>query len=180
VAENQAVGSPAKSRVGRTGAYRYGEPFQRLFPPKNPGKTRGRAGSRSMRPEAARPPDCGFLRVKPWGGVTQPRLQAPTAGQPARIASISNATILVIFDHRVNRRTGGVPCMGRPRYRQSSAALVRVGALPPWWPSSIYFFAVVPRPRRPRSSRIATNSPVTIRAQQHRPKRGKRLPHGRR
>jgi hypothetical protein len=79
--------------------------------------------------------------------------------QPAKIASISNATILVIL---IIGFTAGpaVSLYGSPTVSPVTAALCASEPLPPWLPSWLYFFAFSRAPPT-EATEIATNCPAT-------------------
>src|SRR5205085_1145929 len=74
--------------------------------------------------------------------------------------TINSATMLMIL---MSGLTAGpaVSLYGSPTVSPVTAALCASEPLPPWWPSSMYFFALSQAPP-PVDIEMATNSPVTI------------------
>src|SRR5512143_3520173 len=81
-------------------------------------------------------------------------VHAPISG------TIISATMLMIL---ISGFTAGpaVSLYGSPTVSPVTAALCASDPLPPWWPSSMYFFALSQAPP-PDVIEIATNSPVTM------------------
>src|SRR5205085_6019149 len=74
--------------------------------------------------------------------------------------TINSATMLMIL---ISGLTAGpaVSLYGSPTVSPVTAALCASEPLPPWWPSSMYFFALSQAPP-PVHIEIATNRPVTM------------------